>query len=491
MNVLFYSRKRICIGIIKGVAFLLIFLILFQGVTDLFRTKNMFYSISPIFDLPNDTVDVLFVGNSHMNCTISPMDLWNDYGITSFNAAASGQTIPTTYFELRELLKKQMPQIVVLEIFYIYQKNMMSGEGEEILHRVVDNVPLSFGISEAIQTLIHEDHDKTEYYLNFYSFHNRWKELSEKDFNPSLEYSRYTRGADTVLYNLHSTTEYPTIVSRNEIEMPPKVPLEYLYKIIELCRDKDIQLVFIVQPCNTNPNIQKMMNYVDVVANENGIPYVNFFYLLDETGFDFTEDMADNGHVNYFGNQKLTSYLGEYLKTNYHLEDYRNDPAVADFWNKDYKTFARELNNIMMKSAQTTDEYFSYLQSEDYIITWNAYSETSLYDTYLPKYLKGIGIKRPMVKEKQYYYAVTSGDRLLHKNGQDTRPNFCYMVEDTLFSFGTGIKESTNPIGIHVGRDEYSVGNTGLNLVVYDPTSRMVVDSVNIDLETGELKRKE
>lgn len=485
-----YNRKTICIGVIKAVSFLLFFLILFQYATDLFRTKEFYYQVSPVYDLPKNSVDVLLFGSSHMNTAISPMDLWNDYGITSFNAGIGDQTIPATYFELRELLKVQKPKVVVIETVYIFNDGMMTAAGEERLHWLVDNVPLSFGISEAIQTLIQEDHPKTEYYLNFYNFHNRWKELSEADFKPSLQSSKYNRGADMRLYNLHSVIEYPTVVPRNETEIPPELPLEYLHKIIELCREKGIELVFMAQPYYIGSEQLKMMNYVDVVVKDYHIPYVNFFYLLNEIDFDFAKDMAEAYHMNYFGVKKLTSYLGEYLQTNYQLEDHRRDPAIADLWNRDYETFVRELNNIMMKSAYDTDTYLDYLQKMEYIIAWNAYSETPLSETALPGILENMGIDSTVIGEKVCFCAITKGDELLYGKALDIRPNVSYMTDDIMFSFGGGFYGRANRIGVHVGRQEYSVGATGLNLVIYDPVTRMVVDSVNIDLATKDIQRK-
>ena len=490
-KILRYNKKVICIGIIKAVAFVLVFLLLFQSAINLFRSKDTHYPVSSVYDLPKNSVDVLLLGSSHMFASISPMDLWNDYGITSFNASLGNLSIPSAYFELRELLKVQKPKMLVLETYFIYFSEMVVKNDWARYHYIVDNLRFSSGLHEAIQTLFPEDRDKTEYYLNFFNYHNRWKTLSETDFNPYLlKDNIHNRGADAVCYYGHRYIETPSIIPRSETEMPPELPLEYLYKIIELCKEKDISLVFMAQPCDIGSDIQKMINYVDIISEEEDIPYINFFYLLDETGFDFAKDMANAGHINYFGAQKLTAYLGEYLQTNYQLEDHRGDPDVADLWNKDYETFSKEINNLMMTTAENTEEYFRYLRNQDYILAWNAYSETPLSETALPEYLAGIGIDPAGVKEKNQYYAVTRGDQTLHGGATDTRPDDSYMADDMLFSFGDGIVESTNRIGIHAGRTEYSVGNNGLNLVVYDPMTRTVVNSVNIDLSTGDIKMK-
>lgn len=484
-----YNKKVICIGIIKAVAFLTIFLILFQGLIGLFRAKTTHYPMKSIYDLPKNSVEVLFLGSSHMYASISPMDMWNDYGIISFNAALGGLTLPSTYFELRELLKVQKPKVIVLDIFYIYFSEMTHTERR--VHYLVDNIPFSLGTHEAIQTLLPEEQDKTEYYFNFFGYHNNWKTLTEEDFKPySVSYNIHNMGGDASFYNHHQSLEPPTLLSQSETEKPPELALEYLHKIIELCRGEDVSLVLAAQPYNASSSRQQMMNYAGIVAEEEGVPYVNTFYLLDEIGFDFAKDMADSEHVNYFGAQKLTAYLGEYLQTNYQLEDHRGDPAVADLWNKYYETFSKEISNLMMTTAENTEEYFRYLRKQDYILAWNAYSETPLYETALPEYLESFGIDPAVIKEKNQYYAVTRGDQTLHGGVTDTRPNDSYMADDMLFSFGDGIVESTNRIGIHAGRREYSVGNSGVNLVVYDPMTRTVVNSVNIDLSTGDIKRK-
>lgn len=482
------KKRIICIGMIKAAAFLLLFSILFHAATDLFRQKNMFYSISPIYDLPKGSVDVLFLGSSHVYASMSPMDLWNDYGITSFNASVGDLPLPTAYFELRELLKTQNPKVVVLESYYVAVNKMVNDEAR--FHYITDNIPFSLGMHEAIQTLVPEEYNKTQYYLNYYTFHNRWKTLRETDFKPWLLSFRFNRGSHNGFYNQHSAVEYTAIVPRSETEIPPELPLEYMYKIIEMCREKEVSLVFMVAPINVNTTSQKMINYVDTVAEKEGLSHVNFLYLLDETGFDFAKDMADEGHVNYLGAQKLTSYMGEYLQTNYHLEDHRGDSAIANLWNEDYETFAREINNVMIKISENADGFLGYLQRNDYIVAWNAYSETPLSETALPDLLKSMGIDPTGVKEENWYYAVTRGDRLHYGRAINERPNDSYMMENMLFSFGAGMTGSTNRVGVHAGKKEYSAGNTGANLVVYDPVTRMVVDSVNIDLVTLEITRK-
>jgi hypothetical protein len=60
----------------------------------------------------------------------------------------------------------------------------------------------------------------------------------------------------------------------------------------------------------------------------------------DETGIDFQTDTSDGGlHMNVFGAEKLSVWLGDILTENtqntdnkYNLTDYRNNPKAVEEW---------------------------------------------------------------------------------------------------------------------------------------------------------------
>lgn len=80
----------------------------------------------------------------------------------------------------------------------------------------------------------------------------------------------------------------------------------------------------------------RMFNKVAEIANENNIPFINYNDKLTDIGFDFKSDMHNSSHVNIWGANKITVYLGEFLKENYSLIDHRHDSNYAQ-WTIDYK----------------------------------------------------------------------------------------------------------------------------------------------------------
>ena len=69
------------------------------------------------YSLPKNTLDIVFIGTSHLYYGIVPMKLWEDYGITSYVLAQQQQIIECSYAYINEVLKYQSPKLIVLDIY--------------------------------------------------------------------------------------------------------------------------------------------------------------------------------------------------------------------------------------------------------------------------------------------------------------------------------------------------------------------------------------
>ena len=71
------------------------------------------------YSLENKDHDVLFLGTSHMLNSIIPMELWDHFGLTSYNMAIRNGRIPTDYWILKNALHYSKPKVVVIDIAYL------------------------------------------------------------------------------------------------------------------------------------------------------------------------------------------------------------------------------------------------------------------------------------------------------------------------------------------------------------------------------------
>lgn len=299
--------------------------------------------IEGLYDRSQIPVDVVYVGSSHINGAVSPDVIYDEYGITGQNYGTGGQPIDVSYYLIKEILKTNPHPVVVLDVYYL---GLTSEYGSDSYIRyVLDNMRFSPNKLDAIfhctppsQWLL--------YIFPFFKYHSRWSEITKTDFTfDSIKTSYYAHGfsAGTGRYGKDSAAPFE---ARGTAAIPKK-PLEYLYKIIDLSKEKGFTLILTNMPhdYSSTANLDtwvkepaKMFNTVAGIAKENNIEFINFCTMLDEIGFDFKADMNNAGHVNIFGAHKISEYMGKYLSEKLGLPDHRGDPAYAQ-WNKDVETY--------------------------------------------------------------------------------------------------------------------------------------------------------
>lgn len=64
----------------------------------------------------NDTIDVVFIGDSEVYSAYNPMQLYGNYGFTSYVLATSAQRLCDTYSILKSMYKTQTPKYILLRL---------------------------------------------------------------------------------------------------------------------------------------------------------------------------------------------------------------------------------------------------------------------------------------------------------------------------------------------------------------------------------------
>lgn len=83
-------------------------------LTDLMERKSSDVKYSDFFKQDED-FDVLFMGSSHVINAVYPMELWDDYGIVSYNFGGHANQMPTTYWVMENALEYTNPKVVVID----------------------------------------------------------------------------------------------------------------------------------------------------------------------------------------------------------------------------------------------------------------------------------------------------------------------------------------------------------------------------------------
>ena len=255
----------------------------------------------------NDSVDIVFLGDSLVYNGISPMYIWNEFGYTSFDAAIPAMTIEEAYNYSKIIVRSQHPKIVMFEGDVLYRD---LHHIERYKYKLLDQ----------------------KKFVPLLTLHNNWKQLGEKDWvNPykGFKFSSKVSGPRRKR-DLHKTDMVREIDELN---------MEYFDKMIDLYKENNIKIMFI-----ENPTVNWQYdhhNKIEELAKEYDMELLNLN--LIDIGIDWEKETKDEGvHMNYLGARKVSKYLGNYIKSLEIVEDHRNDPEYY-LWDKSYELYRQKL----------------------------------------------------------------------------------------------------------------------------------------------------
>lgn len=275
--------------------------------------------------------DVIFLGDCEYYEGISPVTLWEEYGISSYVRGSPQQLMWQSYYVLLDTLKHEKPKAVVLNA--IAMKNEKADE-EAYTRMALDGLRDVKYRLEAAKVSMRDGESLASYVFPLLRFHSRWTELNSDDI-------RYLFRRDPVSFNgymmqtdVRPQTSTPSVPPLLSYKFPERC-WEYLDKFVELCEREGIALILYKAPTDSwmYPWYDGYDEQLREYAEEHNILYVNGVALAEEMGVSMATDTYDEGvHLNVYGAEKCARYLGRLLRDEYGLADRRGDAALEAAW---------------------------------------------------------------------------------------------------------------------------------------------------------------
>ena len=115
-------------NVTKSIIFVLVFAIIFETISYALLPGNNIkkfgsYKVAAyeILGEKENTIDAIFLGDSLIYSSVSPMLIWNQYGYTTFDCAQPAQVIRDTKRYLEVILESQNPKIILMEANVIFR----------------------------------------------------------------------------------------------------------------------------------------------------------------------------------------------------------------------------------------------------------------------------------------------------------------------------------------------------------------------------------
>ncbi|MCI9112053.1 MAG: hypothetical protein HFJ99_05780 [Eubacterium sp.] len=347
-----FSKTNVKSGA-KVITFMLVFVILLQVLSagsfsklNALSYKNKFNRAYSFLTEPENTVDIAGIGSSDLYSAFVPMQLYEKYGYTSTVISSPHQTCLKSYSFLEELLKCQHPKVLIIETDMFYEgapefnSKKIKKDNTSVIKRKISAFLENFSEKRF------EDMIETQF--SIFTFHDKWKQTkffssddSKKDTKASVSCDHGYNFNDSIKPAQANDNMNPTDIS----EPIPEDNLNYLNKMVDLCREKGIDVVLVEMPTQHSWNYYRH-NTVQAFADENKLRFIDFNLMFEELQLDIKLDYRDGGdHLNYYGATKTTAYLSDFLNETYSdiLTDKRNDENYS-FWEESNKEFKQKYN---------------------------------------------------------------------------------------------------------------------------------------------------
>ena len=264
-----------------------------------------------------NSLDVVFMGASDVNTAFAPGLAYEKFGFTSYLYAFDANPGSLYKYQLKEILSKQNPQAIIIEINgFLYPGDYQASEAR--LRLFVENIPFSLNKLDAVY---HYDvEDKVSYLFPLIKYHGDW--IKGNKLADAYRW-RTTDGSKPALWKgvTACTLTRPVEPSVAQIRTPTDPALnaiaeEQLIDFLEFCKKENLtNLVFTRFPHRNYVGHIAKVSRVEELLNQYGYSLWNMEGKLDEIGLDINADFYDDEHVNIYGQEKMTEYIGSYLTT--------------------------------------------------------------------------------------------------------------------------------------------------------------------------------
>lgn len=297
--------------------------------------------IGEYYDQAGDN-DVIFIGDCEVYENFSPITLWEQYGITSYIRGSAQQTVWQSYYLLEETFRYETPKVVIFNVLSMkYDTPESTGQQSrrEAYNRMtLDTMRWSLSKWNSILASMTEEEKSWEsmamYLFPILRYHDRWSELTEEDIT-------YLFHRETVSHNgyLMQVSVKPYTAPYAEPPLSDYTFGEnskaYLDKMVALCKAHGTQLLLIKAPSLLPIWWDEWDAWVEAYAEENELIYLNLLDRLTDIGIDWNTDTYDAGlHLNVYGAEKASTWLGQVLAETCGVPDRRNEESTSVRWSE-------------------------------------------------------------------------------------------------------------------------------------------------------------
>lgn len=392
---------------------------------------------------PEDTVDVIALGSSHMQYAFNPGYFYAETGYYSYVFGSVCQPFSESVYLLEEVLKTQHPETVVIDVFTLLpQSQVCYAEGTYYIAMDMMSGNTRTKAADAIPDSVDED-TRLSYKYDLYMNHSNWKTMDFSDLESIQKAASEEQG---IAWGLGYVDQDPEVLQFTPLEVfEPQTEVSlsndekyWIDKLVDLCDENNIHLIFVKTPYQEDQTdadkLAAVWNYLD----SKGCEYIDFLAKANELGWYLDMD-GDTWHNNTWGAEIVTRYLANVIKEKGYVTSHTDNPEAEPV----YET-ARGRASKYLLNKQNVNIYRLIEDAAKYpctILFRIKGDEKTSIGTYENQALNALGLNHDFINDKESdYYAVVKDGVLVQESDKpfeiDLAGNHISINEDDILFNG-------------------------------------------------------
>ncbi len=370
-------KKRIGLkhpNLIKTIVFAVLLILLLSGIGFMaqpaWKEWNNYDTMHGFYEEPENTIEAAFIGASVIATGITPMELYENYGICAYGIGTERQPVAASYYWAKEVYSRHSE---TLKTIFFDPSIMQLIANRAFYQKALDGMRLSKNKFDAVSDYTDDLNETISYLFPTFAYHGRWSSLEKSDFDKfTYETDKFTRGFDFTTERYFDTDDYDDLDVQQYVvderaynKTFDNDNLYYLKKLMDFCKEKGIRLVLFKSPGYTAWS-DAAHNAIQDIADDYGLEFYDFNYepYIDEINYNHALDSLDGRHMNYYGASKLTDWFGKFLTEECGAKDVRGDEKYA-FMEDELTDYKKYISSVVdMKNTTNVTDYLTKALSD-------------------------------------------------------------------------------------------------------------------------------
>ena len=328
--------------------FILILTLLSTSIMALYaESENDYFQNTTERDELAGTIDYMVIGASHALRGLKCDVLDEKLGVNSYNLSMPSMSMMGRYMRLKDELERNPVKQVVIEVSYdTIRRSRAKEAGTGSLYLIANN----HGIKDRLRYLktlpIDRYPDAYFYFIN--NGIDCIKKIAAGQFHMTNHYVTVYKGYaayETPCEDVSHVNIAKITNKKHPSETENAENIEYLNKMVSLCRERGIEPVLVCVPMSNTAvrryaNLDYFREWYENYAAENGLKFYDFNLLKSRNEFLSDVDcFRDEEHMGVTGAHAFTTYFADFMLKEEAGED-QTDLFYASY--KQYKTILKK-----------------------------------------------------------------------------------------------------------------------------------------------------